>query len=89
MLYAQRPLKVGKTTRYSYTLDSEALAGESVTSHTVSVDALVILGTTSVTGNTIYFYLTGVAAGNSKVELEWSTATTSDCADIGIQVEDC
>ena len=89
MAFYQKPLAVGKTTRYSYTVDTNWLGVESITGQTITVDALITLGTVAVVDNVIFFYLTGVTAGSSIIDIEFTTATQSDCAEARLLVEVC
>lgn len=78
----QKPLKVGKTDVYSLTLNSEWLEGESLSSYSVSImegEESLSKGSTSLIGNTIYVYLTGVAIkDNIVLVFNYSTPTRSD-----------
>ena len=89
MDYFQKPLAVGKTTRYSYTVDPNWLGAESITAQTVTVDALVTLGTVAVADNVIYFYLTGVSVGTAIIDIEYSTVTQADCAEARLLIQEC
>ena len=89
MDYYQKPLAVGKTTRYSYTVDPNWLGAQSITAQTITVDALVTLGTVAVVDNVIFFYLTGVSVGTSIIDIEFSTVTQTDCAEARLLVQEC
>lgn len=86
-----KPLKVGKTDSYSLTVSEEWLNGETISTATITVDgAYLALGTQSIVGNIIYFYLTGVAVtSGTNIHIDYTTATRSDCDFVRVVIKDC
>ena len=89
MIAWQKPLKVGKVDRYSVDITSFA-DGQAVTAATfVSASSLVSIGTVDIDGFVISALLTGVTTGTDIIDIEYSTATRSDCLKSQILVKDC
>lgn len=85
----KKPLTVGKVDTYTYTVPLAWLAGESITSHTVTVDALVISNSSGVAANVIGVSLTGVTAGISTLHFDYTTSGgRSDCEEYLLKVTD-
>ena len=81
-----KPVKAGKTERYTYGL-SAWLNGESLTAATVQAcGAGVTLSTADIDGGNVGFFATGVTAGSYHVIVDYSTATRSDSAKVIIVV---
>lgn len=77
----EKPLTVGKTDNYTYTVNAQWLDGETITSHTVVVDDKVTKNNSGVTDNVIGVSLMGVSAGPSEIIFEYTTSEgRSDCA---------
>lgn len=85
----EKRLVVGNTDTYTYTVDSAWLGGETISSHTVTVDALVTKNNSSVSDNVIGVSLTGVSTGGSQVHFEWTTSDgRDDCKTVILVVTD-
>ena len=86
----ERPLMVGKKDNYTLTLSGQYLAGEVITSSTVTTaSALLTIDTDSNDGVTISALCTGVSAGDAELEFNWSTATRSGCEKHSVIIEQC
>lgn len=87
----KKPLHVGKVDSYSLTVDPEWLNGEPIlTANVVSDTDYIAVGATSIVGNIIYMYLTGVAEkGGSDIHIDYTTATRTDCDTVRVIVESC
>jgi len=89
MIAWQKTLKVGKVDRYSVDITSFA-DGQAVTAATfVSADSLVSVGTVDIDGFIISALFTGITPGTDTIDVEYSTATRSDCLKSQILVKDC
>ena len=85
----QKPLKVGKTDRYSVDL-TNWLDGQAVASVTFTSAGGVTVGATSIDGNVVSALLTGAVEGVDSVDVAYSTTTRSDCEMISLRViADC
>lgn len=86
-----RNLKVGKVDRYEVKIDSEWLGGESITScPVVALNANVTIGAVSISGGSIYFMVTGAAAGSCELSLDLATSGgRTDCKHVTIVTEAC
>lgn len=82
----EKTLKVGKVERYTYGLAAWANS-EALTSATVTPSAEVTLSAADINGSTIGFYATGITAGLASIEIEYATATRSDCVIVQVKVE--
>jgi hypothetical protein len=87
----EKPLTIGKTDTYTYTVPSEWLGSNTITAHDVTVDALVTKNNSGVTGNVIAASISGVTAGNSNVHFDYTTSDgRTDCANVTVKVTaDC
>ena len=86
----ERPLIVGKKDNYTLTLSSRYLAGEVITSSTVTTaSALLTIDTVSNDGVTISALCAGVGVGSAELEFEWATATRSGCQKHTVVIEEC
>lgn len=87
----QKPLTVGNTDNYTYTVNSRWLNGEDIASHNVIVDAKVTKNNSGVMGNVIGASFTGLSKGASNVHFEYTTSGgRSDCAKVLLIVtENC
>lgn len=84
-----RRLKVGKTDTFSIDV-TEWLDGETLTGQSVTSDALTTVNDSTINGNLVTVRLNGVTVGQSLVEIEYSTATRSDCVKtIVVVIEGC
>ena len=82
-------LKVGKVDRYSVDLTSFA-DGQTITAATfVSEGGLVTIGTADIDGFIISALFTGVTVGTDFIDIEYSTATRSDCLKPQLVIKDC
>lgn len=87
----QKPITVGKTDSYTYTVNTQWLSGETIISHEVTVDAKVVKNNSSVNNNVIGVSLTGVSKGSVEMIFEYITSGgRSDCAKVILIVSsDC
>ena len=87
----EKPLTIGKTDTYTYTVPSEWLGSDTITAHDVIVDALVTKNNSGVTSNVIAVSISGVTAGNSVVHFDYTTSGgRTDCATVTVVVTaDC
>jgi hypothetical protein len=82
-------LKVGKTERYSVDVTNFA-DGQTITSASfVSTGGLSTIGTTAIDGTIISALFTGVNVGTDFIDIEYSTATRSDCLKPQLVIKDC
>ena len=73
-----KPLPVGKTGSYTFTVQRGWLAGQAISLALVeSTD--VTITSFDFTDNVIQFFATGVTAGRATVKLSYQTGTRSDC----------
>ena len=86
-----KPLAVGNTDTYTYTVPSGWLGVATISAHDVVVDAKVIKNNSGVTANVIAFSLTGVTAGSSLVHIDYTTSDgRTDCVKVTVKViADC
>ena len=86
-----KPLTIGKTDTYTYTVPSLWLAGDTLAAHDVTVDAKVTKNNSGVTDNVIAVSVTGVTAGSSEVHFDYTTGDgRTDCAKVTVKViADC
>ena len=85
----QKPLTIGKTDTYTYTVNSQWLNGEAIAGHSVVVDSKVIKNNSSISGNVIGVSLTGVSKGAVDMHFEFQTSGgRSDCAKTSLIVTD-
>jgi hypothetical protein len=86
-----RNAKVGKIDRYEVKIDANWLGAETVSSCPVTAsNANVTIGTVTISGNSVFFMVTGVAAGS--VELRFDVVTSggrTDCKHATLGVELC
>ena len=76
----EKPIVVGKTDTYTCTIDLDWLGDETIVSHSVTVDGLVVKNLSTVSDNVIAVSVTGITAGRSIVVCEWVTSEgRSDC----------
>lgn len=88
--YFAEPLAAGKTDDYSVTVNTEWLGSEALTSATVIVDSeFVTLNGDGFSGALISFNLTGVKVGDTDIEVEYATATRTECALVTLKVIAC
>lgn len=88
----EKNLAVGKTDNYSITINPEWLGSETLSNATAISDqsgTLITLGTTSIVGGSISVPITGIAAGYSKIEFDFNTATRSDCFEATLYTKEC
>lgn len=87
----EKILRVGKTDSYSLTVNLDWLNGEAILLATPTTDsAYITIESTSVVGNIVYMYLTGVAPkGGVDIHIDYTTATRSDCDYVRIIVKEC
>ena len=87
----ERNAKVGKVDRYEAKIDANWLGTETITSCPVTAsNANVTIGTVTISGNSVFFMVTGVAAGS--VELSFDVVTSggrTDCKHGTLGVELC
>jgi hypothetical protein len=84
-----KPLKVGKVERYSVDLTNFA-DGQTITAATfVSTTGLSTVGATVIDGTIISALFTGVTVGTDFIDIEYSTATRSDCLKPQLVIKDC
>ncbi len=86
----ERPLKIGKTDNFTFTLSDDYLDEEVITSATVvaeeehlSVDAV------NTTDSVISALCTGISLGNVQLHYTWTTATRSGCETHIVKVVEC
>lgn len=92
MFYAEKAVRVGKPMIHTVTVPAKSLGGTPITSHNVTSDQGISVGSTGVIDNVIGMSLTGVSAGFSDVHVSWSWdgGNQSDCETIRFFVEeDC
>ena len=91
MATAEKPLTIGKTDTYTYTVPLAWLGGDTIVAHDVTVDALVIKNNSGVSGNVIAVSITGVTAGSSELHFDYTTGDgRTDCAKFTVKVTaDC
>jgi hypothetical protein len=86
-----RNAKVGKIDRYEAQIDADWLGTETIASCPVTAsNANVTIGAVTISGNSVFFMVTGVAAGS--VELTFSITTSggrTDCKHGTIVTEEC
>jgi hypothetical protein len=88
MITHPRRLIIGKTLNYQANVSGN-LTGD-LTGATVSTDdEYLTIGSVDFETNPITFAALGVSAGLATVEIEYQTATESDCVKLGIIVEEC
>lgn len=79
----EKRLVVGKTDTYTYTVNTQWLGSETITSHTVTVDGKVTKNSSGVTDNVIGVSLTGVSTGASEIHFDYTTSgNRTDCKTI-------
>lgn len=81
MAVYEKRLSVGKVDTYTYTVNQEWLGTETITSHLVTVDGVIVQKNSSgVTGNVIGVSLTSLSSGGTQIHFEWETSGgRSDC----------
>lgn len=85
----QKPLTIGKTDSYTFTVNAQWLNGETIISHNVIVDTKVIKNNSGVNNNVIGVSLTGVSKGSVEMCFEYETSDgRSDCAKTQLIVTD-
>jgi hypothetical protein len=86
-----RNAKVGKVDRYEAKIDANWLGTETITSCPVTAStANVVVGAVTISANSVFFMVTGVAVG--AVELTFDVATSggrTDCKHASLGVELC
>lgn len=88
----EKNLSVGKTDNYSITVNSTWLNGEAISNATATSDqsgTLITLGAVTIVGEAISVPVTCLAAGYSKIEFNFATATRSDCFEATLYTEEC
>lgn len=84
-----KEVKVGKTQRYTWNVES-FLGGDTLTSASVASElGLVTLSPCDIDGANISWFATGVSIGRDKLHVSYGTATQSDCDPLGVFVEEC
>lgn len=86
--YAEKILHIGKTDMYGIN-KTAWLAGETITSLTVTSDDLVTVNSSSFNGGDMMATITGVSAGMSKIHFDYTTTNRSDCQTILVRVKVC
>ena len=84
-----KPLKVGRVERYSLDVTSFA-DGQPITAAAfVSTGGLSTVGGTVIDGTIISALFTGVTVGTDFIDIEYATATRSDCLKPQLVIRDC
>lgn len=82
----ERTLKVGKTDAYSLDVSEWANSEDLISfSASDSTGSLTIVSS-EIDGTELQLLVTGLAIGTAKVEMEFATATRSDCTIVNIRV---
>ena len=82
-------LKVGKVDRYSVDLTSFADGQTLQSAHLQSWLGWLSIGTADIDGNIISALFTGVTVGTDFIDIEYATATRSDCLKPQLVIKDC
>jgi hypothetical protein len=83
-----KPLAVGKTQQYTFTVPTTWLGNEVLTSALVESTGVTV-DSYSFSGNVVEFYATGLTVGRYKAHLSIDTANRSDCHTGLITVVSC
>jgi len=85
----QKSLTVGKTDRYSVDLENWLDSQVVIDSTISSVGALTTESATTISGSIVSWLITGVTSGVETYDINYSTATRSDCIKVQLRVEAC
>jgi hypothetical protein len=90
MLRFQRPAKVGKVDVYEFETDAAWLGVETIASAVVASDsAVVTIGATTISANSVFFMVTAVSEGDANISLNYATSGgRTNCLHAAIQSRD-
>jgi hypothetical protein len=85
-----RQAKVGKIDVYEFRIDPNWLGTETITGPVVSSGSLAAqIGSVSVSGASVFFFVTGVSVGDAEISLSYSTSgNRTNCHHATLMVRD-